>query len=75
MLLIILAFIFGLFLGVIIYFLKEQNSSIKGVIQIDPKTKMCRVTILDEHLSDLNIKKAVFLVSHDAEISRDEPTL
>lgn len=75
MLLILMSFIFGLILGIIIFVVKEQNSSVKGVIQIDPKTKMCRVTILDEHLSDLNIRKATFLVSHDAEISRDDHSL
>lgn len=75
MLLIIVSFIFGLILGAVIVIIREQNSSVKGVIQIDPKTKMCRVTILDEHLSDLDVRKATFLVSHDAEISRDEPSL
>lgn len=75
MLLIIVSFIFGLILGAVIVIIREQNSSVKGVIQIDSKTKMCRVTILDEHLSDLNVRKATFLVSHDAEISRDEPSL
>lgn len=75
MLLIIVSFIFGLILGAVIVIIREQNSSVKGVIQIDPKTKMCRVAILDEHLSDLDVRKATFLVSHDAEISRDEPTL
>ena len=52
MLLIIVSFIFGLILGWVLNFVKEQNRSIKGVIQIDPKTKMCRVTILDEHIAD-----------------------
>lgn len=75
MLLIIVSFIFGLILGAIIVIIREQNSSVKGVIQVDSKTKMCRVTILDEHLSDLDVRKATFLVSHDAEISRDEPSL
>lgn len=75
MLLIILSFIFGLILGAVLVFVKEQNTSIKGVIQIDPKTKMCRVTILDEHLADSDIDKVMFLVSHDATISREEDVL
>lgn len=75
MLLIILAFIFGLFSGIVIMICKEQNSCVKGVIQIDPNTKMCRVTILDQYLADSNVKKATFLVSHDAIISRDDPDL
>lgn len=75
MLLIIVSFIFGLILGAVLVITKEQNSSVKGVIQIDSETKMCRVTILDEHLSDLDVRKATFLVSHDAKISRDEPPL
>lgn len=75
MLLIILSFIFGLILGAVLVFVKEQNTSIKGVIQIDPKTKMCRVTILDEHLADSDIDKVMFLVSHDAIISREEDVL
>lgn len=75
MLLIILSFIFGLILGAVLVFIKEQNTSIKGVIQIDPKTKMCRVTILDEHLADSDIDKVMFLVSHDATISREEDVL
>ena len=75
MLLIILSFIFGLILGAVLVFVKEQNTSIKGIIQIDPKTKMCRVTILDEHLADSDIDKVMFLVSHDATISREEDVL
>lgn len=75
MLLIIVSFIFGLILGWILNFVKEQNRSIKGVIQIDPKTKMCRVTILDEHIADSEIDKVTFLVSHDADISREEDAL
>lgn len=75
MLLIIVSFIFGLILGWVIYFVKEQNTSVKGVIQIDPKTKMCRVTILDESISDSKIKKVTFLVSHEATISREEDVL
>lgn len=75
MLLIILSFIFGLILGAVLVFVKERNTSIKGVIQIDPKTKMCRVTILDEHLADSDIDKVMFLVSHDAIISREEDVL
>ena len=39
MLLIIISFIFGLILGWVLNFVKEQNRSIKGVIQIDPKNK------------------------------------
>lgn len=75
MLLIIMSFIFGLILGWVTYFVKEQNTSIKGVIQIDSKTKMCRVTVLDESITDSNIKKVMFLVSHEANISREEDAL
>lgn len=75
MLLIILAFIFGLFLGIVLFIFKERNSSVKGAIQIDPNTKMCRVTILDPNISDEKVKTATFLVSHDAIISRDDPDL
>lgn len=46
-----------------------------GVIEVDHDTGQCKVRITSAELADFRTKKAVFKVTHDAKISREEQIL
>ena len=46
-----------------------------GVIEVDHDTGQCKVRITSAELSDYKTKKAIFKVTHDAKISREEQVL
>ena len=65
----------GVLVGVIVGRLIEKRSKTHGVIDVDHSTGMCKVRITSEELSNHKTKKAIFIVNHDAEISREEQIL
>ena len=71
----ILIFVLGFVLGVIIMLIHRSNERIHGVVDIDHNTKQCKFHITSAELSDSSKKIAVFVINHNAEISREEQGL
>lgn len=71
----ILIFSAGLVLGVIATLIYRSRERIHGVIHIDHKTEQCVFNITSTQLSNRKKKIAVFMLNHDAEISREEQGL
>lgn len=71
-------FIFAL-IGIIIGFsaamIYKSRERIHGVIHVDHKTEQCIFSITSSELTNRDKKIAVFVINHDAEISREEQTL
>ena len=73
-----MSFIFlaiGFALGCIVTLLINSRCKIYGVIEVDHNTEQCRFRITSDELSDRRSKKAVFVINHDVEISREEQGL
>lgn len=71
----ILFFIGGVLLGVIFSRILRNRERIHGVIHIDHTTEQCVFNITSNELSNPKKKIAVFVINHDAEISREEQGL
>ena len=52
--------------------LRKRRDEVHGSIDIDPITGLCRFRITSDKLANPRKKYAIFKISHDAEISRDE---
>ena len=65
----------GAFLGATVYYAIENRTKIHGIIDVDHNTQQCKVNIISSELSDRRTKTVVFMVNHDAVISRDEQGL
>ena len=65
----------GLLLGIIFMSIRRGRERIHGIIHIDHKTEQCIFNITSEELSDRKKKIAVFIINHDAEISREKQSL
>lgn len=64
--------IIGLIGGFGVAKLFKRSEKTFGIIDVDTNTGMCRVRITSEELGDPNKKHAIFIINHDASISRDE---
>ena len=71
----LLIFIGGVALGIIIVTLFKQKDKIYGIIEVDHNTEMCKFRITSNELSDRKNKKAMFIIEHEANISREEQGL
>lgn len=71
----ILLFIGGVISGIIFTLICKSRERIHGIVHIDHKTEQCIFSLTSAQLSDPKKKVAVFLINHDAEISRDEQSL
>ena len=71
----ILFFLGGMILGVLFTIMLKHKDKIYGVIEVDHNTEMCKVHITSDELSNINNKKAVFKINHNANISREEQGL
>lgn len=71
----ILIFLAGVVLGIIGSLIYRNRERIHGVIHIDHNTEQCVFNITSTDLSDRSKKIAVFMINHDAEISREEQGL
>jgi len=65
----------GIIIGVIIMVIKLRNEKIHGIVHVDHKTEQCIFSITSDQLVDRKKKIAVFVINHNAEISREEQTL
>ena len=65
----------GVVLGIILTLLYKSRERIHGVIHVDHKTEQCIFSLTSNDLSDRTKKIAVFVINHNAEISREEQVL
>ena len=70
-----LIFLGGVVLGVISTLIYRSRERIHGIIHIDHNTEQCVFNISSTELSKRDKKIAVFVINHDATISREEQTL
>lgn len=71
----ILIFIGGVISGIVFTLIYKSKERIHGIVHIDHETEQCIFSLTSTQLSDRKKKIAVFLINHDAEISRDEQSL
>ena len=71
----ILFFIGGLVLGIIATVIYKNREIIHGIIYVDHKTEQCMFNIRSDELSNPKKKTAVFIIDHNAELSREEQGL
>ena len=71
----VLIFIAGLILGIISTIIYKNREIIHGIIYVDHETEQCVFNIRSAELSNPKKKTAVFVISHDAKLSREEQGL
>lgn len=71
----VLYFIGGLVIGIIFMKILSARERIHGLIHVDHKTEQCIFSITSKDLSNRKKKIAVFVINHDAEISREKQSL
>lgn len=67
----ILWFIGGAILGFIISKIYRNRERIHGIVHIDHETEQCIFSLTSADLSDRKKKIAVFVINHNANISRE----
>lgn len=67
----ILLFIGGLILGIAVTMIYRARERVHGIIHVDHNTQQCVVNMRSEELMDKKKKIAVFVLNHEAEISRE----
>lgn len=65
----------GVLLGVFAEKIYENHMKTHGVIEVDHDTEQCKIHITSDELSNRKTKKVIFIVNHDAKISREEQIL
>ena len=74
-----LYFLLGVIIGcsftLLFLILHDKYNKISGILQVDIKNNLCRVMITSKELSNNRVKKAIFLVDHRVDLSRDEQRL
>lgn len=68
-------FIGGMVLGIISTFIFKSRERIHGIVHVDHNTDQCIFSITSDQLSDRKKKIAVFMINHNAKISREEQGL
>lgn len=71
----ILAGIGGFVAGFVYAFIYDITHKTCGIIEVDHSTEQCKVHITSGELTNRKVKKAVFVINHDANISREEQIL
>lgn len=65
----------GMLLGIVIMRIYYSRERIHGIIHVDHETEQCIFNITSKELSNHKKKIAVFIINHDAEISRKKQSL
>ena len=65
----------GVVLGIIFTLIFKSRERIHGIVHVDHKTEQCIFSITSNQLSNRDKKIAVFMINHNAEISREEQSL
>lgn len=68
-------FLGGVIIGIIAMYVYTRKERIHGIIHLDHKTQQCLINITSDELSNPKKKIAVFVIDHEAELSREEQTL
>lgn len=71
----LLCFVGGAAIGSILSIIFRKRDETYGIIDVDHNTEQCKIHITSKELSNRKNKKAVFMINHDAYISRDEHIL
>ena len=71
----ILHIIGGVIIGLIISRIMRNRERIHGIIHVDHETEQCVFSLTSSDLSDRKKKIAVFVINHNANISRKEQGL
>lgn len=71
----ILYFLGGVIVGTIVTIIFRSNTKTYGVIRVDHNIEACFIEMNSKELTDRKIKKAVFDVDHNANLSREEQGL
>lgn len=73
-----MAFIFfvgGFLLGIVCMKIYSSRERVHGLVHIDHETEQCVFSITSDELSNRKKKIAVFVINHDAKISREKQSL
>lgn len=70
-----LSLIGGVILGLIISRIFRNRERIHGVVHVDHQTEQCVFSLTSDELLNRDKKIAVFVINHDADISREEQGL
>lgn len=70
-----LYFIGGVIIGVIGALIFRSRERIHGIIHVDHESEQCIFSLTSQELLKRNKKIAVFVINHDANISREEQGL
>ena len=65
----------GCILAIIILDLANKRQKVDGVIDVDSRNNLCQVHIISAELSNPKVKTAIFVVNHNADLSREEQSL
>ena len=71
----LLIFIGGVLLGYAIMAIHRVRERVHGIIHIDHETEQCIFSITSDEVSNRKKKIAVFVINHDAKISREKQSL
>lgn len=68
-------YVVGIFIGIIISKILDSRKETHGIIEIDHDTEQCKLHITSNDLKNRKTQKAIFIIDHDAVISREEHIL
>lgn len=72
---ILIIYLLAMIGGFIIGFVINNSKKIHGIIDVDHKNQACSIRVTSEDLINRKNKKAVFLINHEATLSREEQIL
>lgn len=64
--------IVGFTIGLIVSSVFGRGKNVYGSIDVDPTNGLCRVRATSDEIANPKKKRAIFIINHNAEISRDE---
>lgn len=70
-----LFFVGGVILGIVFMTIRSKRERIHGIVHVDHNTEQCVFNVTSSELSNRKKKIVVFMINHDAEISREEQAL
>lgn len=65
----------GIIIGIIAMKILQRNERIHGIVHVDHNTEQCIFSINSDQLTNRDKKIAVFVINHNADISREEQSL
>ena len=65
----------GIIIGFTLSWIRRGRERIHGVVHVDHKNNQCAFSIRSEDLANPKKKIAVFVINHNADLSREEQSL